>query len=193
MGAWGLSMTLFALTVVGGIRYSAMFDDWGFKKQPAPNLVQAITKKAKSAVGEGNESLGGAIQDFAGDADVENPQNKAVPKPVPEAKRSVVDCVIIGYMPSPAGGEGFAQLLVATLVNGQLKFVGVVSEGISDEVRHELDREFLKIQRKTPFVRCNYDGQWVQPTLMCRISYTSWPNRDRLKNPAFESLLANAE
>jgi hypothetical protein len=192
LGSWGLSAVLFAMIVVGGLRYSAIFDDWGFKKTAAPNLVKAVSEKAQAHKGNAtSDSMEGAIKDFTGEADVDNLAKKVEPKPVPAPveKRETLDCLIIGYTQAE-GSATFSHLLLASLVNGKLKFVGLVSQGLSDETRTELHQQLITLRRETPFVRCNFSGKWVQPALMCRVSYKSWPTGGRLQEARFEAQLA---
>jgi len=186
LGSWGAATAVLALAIVGGVRYSAIFDDWGVKKQAKMNLVQAITEQARNQEEEGADSLDGAIEDFAGKANVEDLK----PKPE-EPKRIEVDCVVIGYRQSP-NEASFSDLLLATVVNGRLKFVGTVSEGISPEARKELEQRLPTIPRKTPFVDCRYPGHWVKPQITCRVTAQGWSESKMLTRIEFDQLLAEA-
>jgi len=64
--SWGVTASLCALLVIGGIRYSAIFD-WGIEKPAEANLVQAIVDEARQEQDGGAESLEEAMNDFVGD------------------------------------------------------------------------------------------------------------------------------
>ncbi|MDA0831986.1 MAG: hypothetical protein O2955_14765 [Planctomycetota bacterium] len=49
--SWGVAAIIAAMTLIGGIRYSAIFDDWGFVPHAQVNLVQEIVEQAREAEG----------------------------------------------------------------------------------------------------------------------------------------------
>ena len=104
-----------AVAVIGGVRYSAIFDDWGFEKQATPNLLNEITKQAREHEGEGADSLEDAVNDFAGE---EEPVEE---EPV-IVERFAMDCLIIGYTGNSP--DKFDGLVLAALLRGRLQYVG---------------------------------------------------------------------
>jgi hypothetical protein len=57
LAGWGLTAIMGAILVVGGIRFSAIFDDWGFEQPAQKNLVEAIVSEARRQKEAGAESL----------------------------------------------------------------------------------------------------------------------------------------
>lgn len=183
--SWGLGGMFLAMAVIGGIPYSVLWD-WG-GEPPKQNLVKAITAQGIEA-GEADGDLEGAIEDFASQAAVtEGDDEEKEPTPPPNPRKLAVDCVIVGY--TPLGDDDFDSLVVATDVDGQLRIVALVSQGISPEVRAELNRRMRELPRARPFIETNISARWVQPKLLCRVRFREWSSTKRLRSPEFETQL----
>ena len=182
---WGLAGMFLATAVIGNIPYSALFD-FG-KAPPKQNLVKAITAQGIEA-GEADGDLTGAIEDFAGQA-APKPEEEKKPTPEPVTRKEAVDCVIVGYI--PLGEDDFEALVVATDVEGQLRVVAIVSQGISPEDRADLNRRMRELPRKRPFVSTSIEADWIEPKLLCRILFREWTSNKRLRSPEFGSRLSD--
>lgn len=72
-GVWCLTAMLSAVTIVGGIRYSAIFDDWGFEQPQNTNLLQEAVaeakKNAKKQAQKGAQSVEAAVKELTGEAE----------------------------------------------------------------------------------------------------------------------------
>jgi hypothetical protein len=179
MALWGATAAFLAVAVIGGINYNAMFEDWGFEEQAQANMVHEIVRQAREADGE--ESLEDAMNDFVGDEEKE--------EVIVETENK--DCLIIGYIgESP---EKFTGLALATLVKGKLQYVGTVFNGIPKEDRAILADRMATLGRDRSFVKAKVAANWLQPKLMCRINCQGMTKRNKLKNPAFVSRLADAK
>jgi hypothetical protein len=183
-GSWGLAGIASALVLVGGLRYSALFDDWGFKQRANKNLVHAVTEQARQKREGGADSLQGALDEFTGKEDEEKKKQAL-------AKLLAADCIVVGY--AKAGQDDFAALVLATLVDGKLRCVARISaRDIPQEARAEIGPRLAGLERKDPFVETTQTATWLEPTLMCRLRFKKWGTGDEMVDPQFESLLADA-
>ena len=71
-----------------------------------------------------------------------------------------VPCVVIGYR---AGPEGVRALLMASLAEGQVRYVGTVELGITGG--RALLSELQAIERRRPIVPASMSARWTQPKL----------------------------
>jgi hypothetical protein len=183
LGTWGLAAVASAF-IVGGLADKDLMD-WGGETAKV-SLMKAITAQAQQLADNGaDEGLEKAIDDFAGPADgAANGAPEAPKKP-----RQMVDCLIVGF--EPDGDHNFKSLILASEVDGKLSCVGEVSSGMPQEVRDELNLRLRKLERSTPFVTNHFDGVWVQPKLMCRISAADWTSGKHLAEPVFQQILAD--
>jgi hypothetical protein len=180
MLGWGGAAVFSAVAIVGGIRYSAIFDDWGFEKRAEASIVQAVVDQARRDR-EADGSLEDAMKDFTGeDADKE-----------PEATTRT-DCLIFGFI---AGQRGEIQsMLLAGVVDGQLRHVGKISfENLPPETRDLLQGRFKTLERKRSFVKVPFAARWLEPVLMCRIAYAGWGEDKQMRHPRFIQVLADAK
>ncbi|TWT94091.1 hypothetical protein Pla108_38030 [Botrimarina colliarenosi] len=184
-GNLGVSAALSAALIVGGVPYERLLD-WGFKAPPKQNLVGAIAKAAASAPDNGNDSLEGAVGDFAGDAGVDSLAG-VDPKPVAEPARERLECLIIGYQIDRDGR--IDNFLLATDVGGKLSYVGKVAPRLDIDEERELFKKFEKNTSTRPFVKTTDSGVWLRPRFTCRVTYTEWPKGRRPKNVEWDQLL----
>lgn len=181
MAAWGLWAVFCAVTLVGGVRYSTIFDDWGFEKSANVNLVQEIVKKARIEGEKGAESLEDAMNDFVGVPGEETEEEIA--------KWPHADCLIIGYQPDKVAG-GFSSLLVASIIDNRLRYVGMISvKDIPMESREQLYAKMRSLVQKKPFVQADLEAIWIKPQLMCRVAYKDFTKSKEFIRPKFREML----
>src|SRR5262249_30973332 len=89
----------------------------------------------------------------------------------------ILPCVIIGYR---LGRRGVHSVLVATVHDGGLQYVGQVSRGFSGAAQVELTRRLIAQPRSHPVVPCPTRACWVEPELYCRVRFQDWTSRGRL-------------
>ena len=206
MGAWGVSIIVFALAITGGINYGAIFEVDKKKKKP-PSLIKQITKSASQMEGNGSDSLEEAVEDFAGKNEVkpgkgggsgngggdddDEDEEEAEPLPIPKPKeedRFKLECVIMGYA-LPPDKSTFSELYLAATIDGKMRFVGTLTDGIPDGTRHELEGRLKKLRREKPFVRCRLEGKWLQPVLRCKVSFRDWNAMNLMNDARFEYMV----
>jgi len=182
---WSEIAVLCALLIIGRISYSALFDDWGVKERATPNLTQAIIDQARQNSSSGDESLGDAMNQFAGEAkSKDKSKNKTPLKP----KLLTADCLIFGYTTS--NKDEIDTLLLATTVKNDLKFVGMIAAaGIPESARSELAVRLPTLRQKRPFVKCRYSDKWLRPVLMCQVEFKRWGPNNRIHRPKFTTML----
>ncbi|WP_166821649.1 ATP dependent DNA ligase [Thalassoroseus pseudoceratinae] len=182
--AWGVTAIFGALIIVGGIRWSAMFEDWGFEKSAQKNLVQAVVQKARQEQAEKaaqNGSLEEAMNDFVG----EEEENK---EPKPPAIET--DCVVVGYRANQKGDV--MMLLLAAAPRGRLQYLGTLNvTDLPQETSETLNERIRRTEhRATPFVSpMPISGNWLQPTLLVRVGHDDWTKNFRMIRPVFLELL----
>jgi bifunctional non-homologous end joining protein LigD len=99
--------------------------------------------------------------------------------------------VIVGYT-TPAGGrEHFGALLLAAYHGDELKYVGKVGTGFSEEALAKLFRKFHPLIRtKPPVTNAPRERAvtWLAPRLVAQIAYGEWTDDRKLRQPVFLGL-----
>jgi hypothetical protein len=193
MVVWGALAEILAIWMIGGVPWERIWET-GPKAPAKSKLLAAVADEARRGAKDA-DSLEDAL------AQVES-QTEGKEDKKPAARRQMIDCVVIGYMPAPArqgqtatNARNFAGLVLATEVYGKLKYAGTVEKGIPVALRTELEARLSQIGRRSPFVPCpaKVTANWVQPRLTCRISYTTRDKQMHLVETRFEQLLAEIE
>ena len=101
--------------------------------------------------------------------------------------------VVIGGYTEPRGGRKYLGALIVGLYRGgEFVYVGHSGGGIGDEQRRLLQEKLSKIERKTsPFAvepKPNAPVHWVEPTLICEMSFTEWTSEGYMRHPVFEGM-----
>jgi len=98
----------------------------------------------------------------------------------------MLPCVIVGYRP---GREGIQRLLLATVQEGELRYVGQVRHGGDDQAGVALTQRLAARRRQQPLVRCPVRACWVEPVLYCRVKVHGWTARGHLRHAVFCGLI----
>ncbi len=199
LASWGLTAAFCAMTVVGGIRWSALVDDWGFRKRAAANLADEIRKSLVENTKEeaGADEMKNAAKDLAGDEAGKGEGDPENMEPNIAAEESELDmltseCVVIGYNRDRATGN-VSELFLGSVVEGELKYVGSVNEGIPENIQQQLSERLPALERKTAIVKCPHDAVWVKPVIGCMARFKSWSEGKRMQQPVFKELLADID
>jgi bifunctional non-homologous end joining protein LigD len=102
--------------------------------------------------------------------------------------------VIGGYTWPDEGRRdaGIGALLVGTLADGRLRYAGKVGTGFTGEVSADLRRRLDAIaQPRRPFAGpTGHDrhATWVEPRLVCEVSFNGWPEGGSLRHASFKGL-----
>jgi DNA ligase D-like protein (predicted ligase) len=98
-------------------------------------------------------------------------------------------CVIVGYH---AGRGGIERLLVASVREGALRYVGQVQRGLNAALRADLARRLANQRRRQPVVPCPEPACWVEPDCYCQVRYIGWTCSGHLRYAVFGGFLEQA-
>ncbi|ATI41803.1 DNA ligase D [Pacificitalea manganoxidans] len=83
--------------------------------------------------------------------------------------------VILGWQPSDKRGRPFASLLLGANAGGEMRYVGKVGTGFSEDDMDRLIRAMRPLSRKTPPAEADpadtRDAQWITPRLVAEVQY----------------------
>jgi ATP dependent DNA ligase C terminal region len=182
IGCWGAASALCAVLIVGGLPYWYQF--YKPKKIAGTTLLQAVSEMSKDTK-EGAENLEKAVSDFADKQDL---TKKKTENPNEPDTRSTVQCVVIGY--TLDSKKQIDSLLLATLVDEKLQYVGSVYRGFSPEDSKELLRLLGPLESPTPLIRgVAKTAVWVKPKIFCDIHQSGFSKDGQLVKPTFAALL----
>lgn len=101
-----------------------------------------------------------------------------------------VDCAVMGYCPRSDGS--IRCLIVAGVVNGELRCLGQCSVDSLDEVTRQKMAKLLELlSRRTPFIHTFYDATWVEPKVRVRVAFTALIEGKRLRAARVKEVLPN--
>ncbi len=183
LGTWGLSAALFAALVVGGVKYDEIID-WG-KVPPKKKAKKHVAVPLGGLPANEDKSMEEALNDFTDKAGILTDEEKE--KLLAEKRKNAINCVIIGFLPHRE--NDFHALVLAGEPEGKMRWIGMVSTGIPDDVRAKLNKEMRRMLRSTPAVPCKLEAFWIDPKLKCTVKFEDWSPNKRLVNPGFEKLL----
>lgn len=188
--AWGQTAMICAAAIIGGMNYSALFDDWGVEERAKPNLIGTIAEKAKEN-GDEAGSLEEAL-DNAADAPVEEETDEEEKPAEPLPIEKTAECLIFGYRTNESGEV--TTLLLASAVNGKMQFSGLISTvGMPEDELRKLSARMMRLGRRGPFVKCRYRASWLLPRLMVEVDHEGWGKDGKLVKPKFKQMLADIE
>ena len=103
------------------------------------------------------------------------------------------ELVIGGYSRSEVRGRPFSSLLLGTFASGKLVYAGKVGTGFDAADFRTLSRKFKPLERATPaFVEVpaaeRKGAVWLEPKLVCQVTYTEWTRDGRLRHPSYQGL-----
>ncbi|MGH7584519.1 MAG: non-homologous end-joining DNA ligase, partial [Gemmatimonadales bacterium] len=98
--------------------------------------------------------------------------------------------VIVGYTPPRGSRIDIGSLLLAVHDNGALQYAGRVGSGMDDATLRGLRRRLRPIERATSPLPGRQTGlprevHWVEPKLVCEVSFTEWTRDGALRHPVF--------
>jgi bifunctional non-homologous end joining protein LigD len=103
--------------------------------------------------------------------------------------------MVIGGFTDPEGARaGLGALLLGVYEDGRLLYAGKVGTGFSAKTLLELRRRLERIERPTPPFANPPRGaeargaHWLEPKLVCEVSFTEWTRDGNLRHPAFQGL-----
>ena len=113
------------------------------------------------------------------------------------------EVVIGGFTRNDGSSKEFSSLLLGVYENGRFEYVGKVGTGFSDKLQKEMIKEFTPlITKKIPFTSepdinkpsrfrpnpPNAVATWLQPNLVCEVSYAEVTADGVFRHPSFEGM-----
>lgn len=95
-------------------------------------------------------------------------------------ERLELPCVVIGYR---LVRQELRALLMATLVDGKLAYVGTVELGIEGATLTQLEA----LGQRQPAVPCRMSAKWLAPKLLCTVRFAGWRPNGTWRDPLLAS------
>jgi bifunctional non-homologous end joining protein LigD len=99
--------------------------------------------------------------------------------------------IIVGYTAPTGAREHFGALLLAAYEGGELKYVGKVGTGFSEEALAKLFRKLQPLIRAkvpVPDAPRERDVTWLKPRRVAQIGYAEWTDDRKLRQAVFLGL-----
>ena len=103
--------------------------------------------------------------------------------------------LIVGYTRPKGSRSGFGSLLMATVRDGALHYVGRVGAGYDDATLRSLSQRLHALRRETRTVElpahvpfAARDVTWVEPELVADVAYRGWGKEGLLRQASFQRL-----
>jgi hypothetical protein len=184
--SWGIAAAFCALTLIGGVPYSAVFEEGDviqrLKASPTPRAPRKIEVYVPP---KQMQSFQTAMAKVPAAADDMGPA--PVEKGAPPRRQA--ECVIIGYVKS--GRDGFSSILLGSRINGRLSYVGSIpASEIPAAVREKLRKQLPRLEQSKPSVAVRQVATWLKPDVTCRIGYTDFTKTKTFEHAEFDELLS---
>ena len=182
---WGVSATLMAFLIVGGVSPSEVADVMGAEEGESQmfnplKMIMSQTAKMSQAQqpqqavvqGDAPESMEEAVANLTEQIGVDQLQNMGpVVLPANAGPDRKSQCAIIGYTKSVKGD--LRSVLLAKIVQGKpAQFVAKVPTAeMPDDVVERLQQLLPEMRVRRPAVDCPITAYWVDPQLTCQIGY----------------------
>jgi len=113
------------------------------------------------------------------------------------------EVVIGGFTQNEGSAKTFSSLLVGAFDNGRLDYMGKIGTGFNDKTQKEIMTKMKKlVTNKPPFTETpdvekpsrfrpnppKAKVTWIQPQLVCEVSYTEITTDGVMRHPSFEGL-----
>ena len=106
--------------------------------------------------------------------------------------------IILGYSKARSGGRALGALYLGYWKGEKLLYAGKVGTGFSMQSAAELTAQFAPLATTQPgLTRAEAPGlprlewesiHWIQPVLLCEVSFAEWTADGRVRHPSFEGL-----
>jgi bifunctional non-homologous end joining protein LigD len=105
------------------------------------------------------------------------------------------DFVIVGHTPPQGSRQGFGSLLLATIEDGGLRYVGRIGTGFDDAMLRELAGRMKALAVKNPVLEIPAHVplparriHWVRPALVIEVAFRGWGGHRLLRQGSFMRL-----
>lgn len=105
--------------------------------------------------------------------------------------------VILGWLPSSAGGRSLRSLYLGTREDGELRYAGKVGTGFNAGNSGDLMARLARIERKSPAVgiprAVARGGHWVTPKLVAEVAFAEFTADKAVRHASFLGLREDKE
>ena len=104
------------------------------------------------------------------------------------------DCVVLGWTPGQGGrANSFGALLVGAYVDGELRWVGQVGTGFTDQMIAALMKQLRDLVVDAPAIRDPElkrvkGARWVRPELVVDVEYLQMTRVGKMRAPSFKGI-----
>jgi ATP-dependent DNA ligase len=182
-----VSYMLFDLLVHGG--RSILQEPLQQRRERLRELLapaQSVLRYSASVIGKGRECFAQAVSQGHEGVMAKRLDSRYLPGQRSPAWRKikpagVVPCVVIGYVPD----RHEKRMLLATLRQGQLQYVGRLSRGLDATACAGLTSRLRRLRRARAVVPCGQRACWVEPVLYCCVRHQGWTCHGHLRHAVF--------
>jgi hypothetical protein len=170
VGTWCLTAIICGAFIIGG------YDYW------LELLKEGKFRRMAAALDRSSEVVASNKEDTAKEIEIPPGQQ-------PERQGAVQSlCVVIGYQTDLSGN--LTSLIVATSAGNNLRYAGIVSEGLTSRQSKELLRSLSKLTRAEPLIPgLSIRGvQWVKPGVFCDVSHIGLDQKGQFKEPKLKEV-----
>lgn len=105
--------------------------------------------------------------------------------------------MILGYSGARSGDRALGALYLGYREKGSLRYAGKVGTGFSMQSARDLADRFASMAVPDPVLSRAGTGipagewqaiRWIEPVLLCEVSFTEWTGDGRIRHPSFQGL-----
>ncbi|HSK46942.1 MAG TPA: DNA ligase D [Coriobacteriia bacterium] len=102
--------------------------------------------------------------------------------------------VVVGFTDPGGSRKSFGALVIGVHEDGEIKQVGRVGTGFTEQSLSDIHARLIKIQRAEPPVKNPPKGalarsiHWVEPSLVAEVAFAEWTEEEQLRHPSFLGL-----
>ncbi len=190
---WGGIAMMTAVTIIGGIDYSAPFRTHEAPKLKPPSVLKTVANAAKAGANK-NASMEEALKELGNTEDkLEGLKDLGAERLLngeESAARRMIECFIYGVVTDDKNIP--VSFLYGANTQGQDQHVAEIEakDLPRDKLRIIAVRLFKEVQKK-PYIPAERKAVWVAPSIRCRLSFVAYAENGELTEPKFDALVVN--
>lgn len=107
------------------------------------------------------------------------------------------EAIICGFTEPKGSRKNFGALILGMYSDGELIYIGHSGGGFTDDDLKDLYKKFQPLKRKkSPFkekVKTNTPVTWIEPKLICEVTFSEWTEEGNMRHPVFLGLRKDKE
>ncbi len=182
LGTWGILAAVCGIFWPGGLTYwlPAKGQVRAVKNPYSKALIEAAQKEDRN-----KDEDDSPVEEKADEGNAEKKPEE--PEPKPEPKKTITQCLIVGYTTQDGIVTG---LHISRVVDDHLYYAGTVAVPKDPEVSKSLLERFKTLQANAPvFPDLKVRANWLKPLLYCEVESTGFDDDHHLTDTVFKGLL----